>query len=110
MEMKTEQIPEKYLLAVWKTLSNKPMPKIKALKLKNEDFDKEMEHRRCIEDDCREMEEWGRILPSKGTDACVFNADENENTEFIILIRKTPYHTLEEIIVHELTHIVRGDL
>jgi hypothetical protein len=26
------------------------------------------------------------------------------------LVRENPYHTLDEIIVHELSHIARGDL
>jgi hypothetical protein len=109
-EMKPERIPKRQLMVAWKTLSNKPMPKIKALRLSDEDFNREMENRHCVEDDFREIEEWGRILPIKGTDACVFNADKNENIEFVILIRKNPYHSLEEIIVHELSHISRGDL
>ena len=109
-EMKPERIPKSQLLAAWKNLSGKPMPKIKALRLSDEDFNIEMENRHCIEDDFREIEEWGRILPTKGTDACVFNANKNEDIDFVILIRKNPYHTLEEIIVHELSHIARGDL
>lgn len=58
----------------------------------------------------REIMEWGRVLSTKGTDACVFNAEEADGVDYIILVRKTPYHILDEIILHELGHIARGDL
>ena len=86
------------------------MPKVKALRLSDDDFNDVMQRRRCIEDDLREIEEWGRVLPTKGTDACVFTAEETEDADYVILVRQNPYHTLEEILVHELAHIVRGDL
>jgi len=109
-QMDAKRIQEKKLAKAWKNLSNKPLPKIKALKLSDEDFNYIIQHRRCIEDDFREIEEWGRTLSTKGTDACVFNADKAEDAEYVILIRENPYHTLDEIIVHELSHIARGDL
>jgi hypothetical protein len=111
IKMNTEPIPKRHLTAAWKTLSNKPMPKVKALRLSDDDFNHVLQHRHCIEDDFREIEEWGRILSTKGTDACVFNAaDETGNSDYVILVRENPYHSLDEIIVHELSHIVRGDL
>ncbi len=110
LKMKGMRIPKDKLIAAWKTLSLKPFPKVKALKLSDYDFNLVLKHRHCIEDDFREIEEWGRILSTKGTDACVFNGDENDDAEYIILVRENPYHTLDEIIVHELTHIARGDL
>jgi hypothetical protein len=91
-------------------LSCEPFPKIKAFKLRDKDFDYVIERRRCLEDDLRELEEWGKVLSTKGTDACVFQASENEAAVYIILIRKSPYHNLEDIILHELSHIARGDL
>jgi len=108
--MKAKHIHENKLVKAWKTLSSKPMPKIKALKLSNEDFDNVIEQRRCLEDDLREIGEWGRILSTKGTDACIFNADDTEGAEYVILVRENPYHTLDEIILHELSHIAKGDL
>jgi hypothetical protein len=78
--------------------------------LSNEDFNQVIRYRHCIEDDLREVEEWGRILSTKGTDACVFKGDETEDAEYIILVRKNPYHNLDKIILHELSHIARGDL
>ena len=108
--MKTERIPRRHLAAAWKTLSRKPMPKVKALKLSDDDFNRVLQHRHCIEDDFREIEEWGRVLSTKGTDACVFNGDETDDSDYIILVRENPYHSLDEIIVHELSHIARGDL
>lgn len=110
VEMKAERIHLNKLVKAWKTLSSEPLPKIKALKLSDEDFDSVIEQRRCIEDDMREIEEWGRVLSTKGTDACVFNADEEEGTQYIILVRKNPFHRIDEIILHELSHIARGDL
>ncbi len=56
------------------------------------------------------MEEWGRVLTTRGTDACVLTANEPADVDYIILIRKNPYHSLREIIRHELSHIAKGDL
>ncbi len=108
--MDAKRIHKKKLVKTWKTLSSKPMPNIKALKLCDEDFDQIIQHRHCIEDDFREIEEWGRILSTRGTDACVFNADEADDAEYVILVRENPHHSLDKIIVHELSHIARGDL
>jgi hypothetical protein len=110
LQMKVEHIPRKQLATAWKTLSRKPMPKVKALRLNDEDFNRVLKQRRCVEDECREIEEWGRILSTKGTDACVFNAEDTEDADYIILVRENPYHSLDEILVHELAHIARGDL
>lgn len=108
--MKAERISKRHLTAAWKTLSSKPMPKVKALRLSNDDFNHVLQHRQYIEDDFREIEEWGRILSTHGTDACVFNGDETDDADYIILARETPYHSMDEITVHELSHIARGDL
>ena len=110
LELQVEHIPKKRLTAAWRTLSRKPLPKVKALRLSDADFNHILQHRHCPEDDFREIEEWGRILSTKGTDACIFNAEDTDDTEFIILVRQNPYHTLDEILVHELAHIARGDL
>jgi hypothetical protein len=110
IQMKAKPIPKRQLVTAWKTLSNKPFPKVKALKLTDDDFNHVLQHRHCLEDDLRELEEWGRILSTKGTDACVFNAEQTDGADFIILVRENPYHSLKEIILHELTHIARGDL
>ena len=110
-KMKIKRIPEQHLVKAWKTLSRKPLPKVKALKLQDEDFNQVVQNRQCFEDDLREVEEWGRILSTKGTDACVFNAArKTDDAEYVILVRENPYHSLDEIIVHELSHISRGDL
>jgi hypothetical protein len=110
IQMKTKRIPKKQLAAAWKTVSSKPMPKVKALQLSDEDFNHVLKQRHCIEDDFCEIEEWGRILTTKGTDACVFNGDKTDDSAYVILVRENPYHNLDEIIVHELSHIARGDL
>jgi hypothetical protein len=110
VEIKANRIHQNKLVKAWKTLSSKPLPKIKAFKLSDEDFNSIIEQRRCPEDNSREIEEWGRILSTKGTDACIFDADDAEGAEYMILVRENPYHTLDEIILHELSHIARGDL
>ena len=110
MEMKGVKIHKSKLVKAWKTLSSKPLPKIKALKLTDEDFNQIIDLRRCPEDDMHEVEEWGRVLSTVGTDACVFNACDSEGADYVILVRENPYHSLNEIIVHELSHIARGDL
>jgi len=56
------------------------------------------------------MKEWGRVLSTKGTDACVFKTNEYVDMDYVILVRENPYHKLDEILKHELTHISRGDL
>ncbi len=103
-------IRKRQLVKAWRTLSRKPLPKVKALKLSDEDFNHVIEHRQCVEDDLREIEEWGRVLSTSGTDACVFNAEETEDAEYVILVREKPYNSLNQIILHELSHIARGDL
>ncbi|MCL5877934.1 MAG: hypothetical protein M1540_09010 [Candidatus Bathyarchaeota archaeon] len=110
LEMQGEIISRWQLEKAWNTLSDKPLPKVKMLRLSDYDFDHVLEHRRCLEDDLREIEEWGRVLSKHGTDACIFNAEDIDDADYIILVRKNPYHSLEEIILHELAHIARGDL
>jgi hypothetical protein len=110
VEMQVERIPKRKLTAAWKTLSKQPFPKVKMLRLSDNDFNHVLQHRRCLEDDLREIEEWGRVLSTKGTDACIFNAEETDDADYVILVRKNPYHSLREIIEHELGHIARGDL
>jgi len=110
VKIKAKCIHKNKLVKAWKTLSSKPLPKIKAFKLTDEDFDNVIKRRRCHEDSSREIEEWGKILSIEGTDACIFNADDPEGAEYVILVRENPYHALDEIILHELSHIARGDL
>ena len=108
--MKAKPIRKRQLVKAWKTLSNRPLPKVKALELSDEDFNHVIQYRHCFEDELCEIEEWGRVLSTKGTDACVFYAEETGEAEYIILVRENPYHSLDEIILHELSHIARGDL
>ncbi|MGA3060897.1 MAG: hypothetical protein ABSD92_11075 [Candidatus Bathyarchaeia archaeon] len=108
--MKTKPIRKHKLVKAWKTLSRNPLPKVKAFELSDEDFNRAIQDRHCFEDKLREIEEWGRIIPPKRTDACVFNAEENADAKYIILVREKPYHNLDEIILHELSHIAKGDL
>jgi hypothetical protein len=110
LHLKVEVIPRMQLQKAWKTLSDRPLPKVKALRLGDEDFNHVLQHRQCFEDDLREIEEWGRVLSKQGTDACIFNAEQTDDADYIILVRQNPYHTLDEILVHELAHIMRGDL
>lgn len=108
--LQAQQVAKSKVAAAWRKISCKSLPKVKVLRISDEDFNNALQHRRCLGDDLREIEEWGRVLPTKGTDACVFNAEDTEDADYIILVRQNPYHTLEEILVHELAHIARGDL
>jgi len=110
LELQVERIPRRQLAEAWRTISKKPFPKVKALRLRDVDFNHVLLHRHGFEDDLREIEEWGRILSTKGTDACIFNAEDTDDADYIILVRQNMYHTLKEIIAHELRHIARGDL
>jgi len=110
LEVKGHPLPKKRLLSAWNTLSNRPFPKVKAFQLNDADFNQVMKTQRCLDNERIERQEWGRILSMRGTDACVFNADPSDNVDYIILIRKNPYHDLGEILEHELSHIARGDL
>jgi len=110
LKLKAKSIPKKQLAAIWKTLTYKPYPKIKAFILNDDDFNHVIEHMHCCEDALRELQEWGRVLSTEGTDACIFNADETAEADFVILVRENPYHSLKEIIEHELLHILKGDL
>jgi hypothetical protein len=110
LDLRVKRIPQRRLASVWKMLSDRPFPKIKALTLRDADFNHVLAHRQCPEDCLREIEEWGRVLPVEGTDACVFTADEGDGADYVILVRQNPYHSLAEIIHHELSHIARGDL
>lgn len=112
--IKAEKIPDAKILPIWEALIEKPFPKVMALQLDDDDFDfviDQMKRSACgKEDEKREVEEWGKILTTRGTDACVFNSDETPGVDYIILIRKNPYNPLEDILKHELSHIARGDL
>ena len=110
IQLQAEHIPKRQLTQAWKILSRAPFPKVRMLRLSDEDFNHVLQHRRCLEDDFREIEEWGRVLSTKGTDACIFNAEDTDDVDYIILVRENPYHPLKEIILHELSHIARGDL
>jgi len=110
IKIKAATIPRKHLVSTWKALTSKPFLKVKGFRLDDSDFDRVIRLRRCKEDVRREMEEWGRVLSTRGTDACVFNADETVDVDYIILIREKTYHSLGEIIKHELSHIAEEDL
>jgi hypothetical protein len=113
-KVKAKKVPEKRLTSTWRALTKKPFPRLIALQLEDDDFDSTLELMKksdfCRENERREIEEWGRTLASRGTDACVFDTDEYPDIDYIILVRENPYHSLAEIIEHELSHIVRGDL
>ena len=110
VKVNAKAIPEKQLALIWKTLSSKAFPRVKAFQLDDGDFDRVIALRKCWADVGREMIEWGRVLSTRGTDACVFSAEEFADVDYVILIRTSHYHGFEEILEHELSHIARGDL
>jgi len=112
--IRAKKIPKKQLISVWKALTETPFPKVKAFQLDDDDFNVVLELRKCRENDRRELLEWGRVLSVKGTDACVFSDGESagigSEADYVILLRENPYHRPREILEHELSHIIRGDL
>ncbi len=110
IRVNAKAISKKQLVSIWTMLSNKAFPKVKAFQLDDGDFDRVMALRKCWADVGREMIEWGRVLSTKGTDACVSSAEEFADIDYVILIRTSHYHGFEEILEHELSHIARGDL
>ena len=48
IRMKTERIPKLSLAAAWKTLSNKPLPKVKAFRRSDNDFNQVLQQRHCL--------------------------------------------------------------
>jgi len=109
-EFKTRIVPRKTVISIWKMLTEKPFPRVMVFQLKDNDFDLAIELMRCRDDQIREIQEWGGVLSTEGTDACVFNDDESADFDYVVLIREDPFHSLGEILRHELVHIVRGDL
>ena len=110
LTLQATTVPHWQLAAAWLKISHKPLPRVKALRLGDSDFNHVLKRRDCIEDQLREIKEWGYVLSFEGTDACIFNADEGDDADYVILIRQNPYNTIEEILLHELAHIERGDI
>ncbi len=110
IRVKAKTIPKRQLVSIWRGLTSKPFPKVKAFQLEDDAFDRVICLRRCKEDELREMEEWNTILTTKGTDACIFNTEETSAHDYTILVRENHYHPLDRILAHEFTHIIRGDL
>ena len=110
IRVKAKAIPQRQLISIWRELTSKPFPRVKAFQLKDDAFDRVICLRRCEEDELRELKEWNTMLTTKGTDACIFNTEETSGHDYTILVRENPYHRLEKIIKHELAHIVKGDL
>ena len=107
---KAKSIPKTQLVSIWKTLTSQPFPKVRAFQLEDRDFELVLRLRKCKDDERREMEEWGRVLSTRGTDACVFNAEDYADADYVVLIRENPYHDPQKILEHELAHIAEGDL
>lgn len=109
-KVRTRTISRQKLLSIWKQVSREPLPRVKAFQLEDKDFERVMRTTKCRGDERREMEEWGRVLSARGTDACVYNADDSDDVDYVILVRENPYHAIGQILEHELSHIAKGDL
>ena len=110
VRVRAKVVSEKKLASLWKRLTKKPFPRVAAFQLWDSDFDSVIGLMKCRDDARREVQEWGWVLSARGTDACVFNAEEVADFDYVILIRENPYHDFEEVLEHELSHIARGDL
>lgn len=109
IKVEAKALPQQRLSSIWKELTRKPFPKVKAFQLKDTDFNQVISVRKRREDELRELEEWNAILSPEGTDACVLNAETEASFDYIILGRENPYHSLGKILRHELTHVARND-
>jgi hypothetical protein len=58
IKIEAKPIPKRQLFSVWKKLTSKPYPRVKAFLLSDYDFDWVICLRRCAEDELRELEEW----------------------------------------------------
>ena len=110
VKAKGYEVSRKRLVSMWKAISDKPFPRVRAFQLRARDFNDLLRMQKCLDNEIREVEEWGRILSAKGTDACVFTAEQTRDVDYVILIRNNPYHAVDEILEHELSHIAAGDL
>ena len=110
LKVRGRAISKRYLVSKWRQISEAPFPRVSAFQIRDSDFDSVMKTQKCLDNNIRELKEWGRTLTAKGTDACVFNAELTGDVNYIIVIRETPYHDVGEVIEHELAHIARGDL
>lgn len=108
--IKAKMIPKRKLVSLWRRITKRPFPRVAAFQLEDSDFDYTVELRKCRDDARREVQEWGRVLSTGGTDACVFNSEGVADVDYVILVRENPYHDFREILEHELSHIARGDL
>ena len=106
MFVKGKEIPRKIIEDLWrKHFSVKPLPKIIALNLEPEQFQDAI--RRILADDpsCdTRMQEYGELV--EDLDGASF---KGRGTYFILRCT-TSNLTLEEILLHELQHIFRGDI
>ena len=66
----------------------KASPKVNAFKLSNDGFNHVLHHRRGTGDGLRDPAERGRAISTKCAAVCVFNADETDASDYIILVRE----------------------
>ncbi len=110
IKVKAKVIPKKEIVHLWQMLTKKRFPRVRVYQIGDGDFESIVELSKTQDDEKRELKEWGRILPPEGTDAIVYDTDEFPGVDYVILIRETPYHSLPQVVKHELSHIARGDL
>jgi hypothetical protein len=110
IRIKARMIPRRQLVSIWKMLTIKPFPRVKGFRVEDGDFDHVIKISKSRDDERREREEWGRVLSPEGTDAFVVNMNESTDVDYLILVRRNPYHNLEDVLQHEMSHIAKGDL
>lgn len=110
IRVKAKVVPKKDVVSLWKTLSEKTLPKVKVYQLQDNDFEAVVALSKTRDDERRELQEWGRVLSPEGTDAIVFDTDEFDDVDYLILVRENSYHSLPRVVKHELSHIAKGDL
>jgi len=110
LRVRARVVPKKEIVSLWKALSKEAFPKVRVYQVGDSDFESVVELSKTRDDEKRELKEWGRILSPESTDAIVFDTDESPDVDYVILIRENPYHSLPQVVKHELSHIAKGDL
>lgn len=54
IKIKARTIPRKQLASMWKTITSKPLPKVKAFQLEDNDFDHVVQATKCRDDERRD--------------------------------------------------------
>lgn len=112
--IKGKKIPKDKLVQVWKKITKKPFPygTIEAMELASDEADriyKILNESENIRMDTKT--EYGVDFKlDRTTDAFTTITSRNDQSKFLIIIRKDSSYTLDYNLAHELLHIAKGDI